>query len=326
MISHELLSRRPRSGFTLIELLVVIAIIGVLIALLLPAVQKVRETALNLQCRNNLKQIGLGLHHYQSNHGARFPDGSYCTSTNACFQDWAISILPYIDQQNLFVEFNPSTLSEDQPPEAREFLVKLFVCPSDVSSFQAIVPYAGPALNKQKPFMPGTYKGVEGVTEHPALIADKYWDRYDNTTDLLNKPGTIKYRGVLHTSVPNKGFGAERIADITDGMSNTIMVGEYCTLTADVHRGFWAYSYWEWNQSAVSWNKPYTLLPNYNQCAALEPSGDKSPCKRGWSSLHTAGINFLFCDSSVRMLSRTISMTTLAELATIAEGVPVADY
>jgi prepilin-type N-terminal cleavage/methylation domain-containing protein/prepilin-type processing-associated H-X9-DG protein len=322
MVAAARSAQRPRSGFTLIELLVVIAIIGVLIALLLPAVQKVREAALNLQCRNNLKQIGLGLHNFENTNG-KFPDGSYCTGTNNCYQDWAISILPYVEQQNLFVEFSPTTLAEDQPASAREYLVKLFVCPSDTSSYQAIIPYAGPALSKQRPFMPGTYKAVEGVTEHPNMLADHYWDRYDNTTQLLGASGATRYRGVLHTSVPDRGFGAERVSDITDGLSNTIMVGEYCTLTADVHRGFWAYSYWEWNQSSVSWNKPYTLLPSYDQCAALDPSGDKSPCKRGWSSLHTGGINFLLCDGSVRILRRTIDMVTLAELATIAEGVSV---
>src|SRR5262249_40592588 len=130
-------------------------------------------------------------------------------------------------------------------------------------------------------------------------------------------------------------LGAERIASIKDGTSNTLMVGEYTTDTAQSHRGFWAYSYWEWSMSAVSKARdggiaPYILLPDFDACARLEypppTSGPNSACKRGWSSQHPGVINFLLCDGSVRTIGKDIDMHVLENLATIAGGEVIGDY
>jgi prepilin-type N-terminal cleavage/methylation domain-containing protein/prepilin-type processing-associated H-X9-DG protein len=321
---------RRAGGFTLIELLVVIAIIGVLIFLLLPAVQKVRETANSLKCRNNLKQISLGLMNYENTFGI-FPDGSHCTGTNACFQDWAISILPYIEQDNLYREFDfhdyqPTGQNEKQPKAALAQLVKTFVCPTDPDAFQPINPYAGPGQSKL--YMPSNYKAVEGVIPYNPY-ADTYWDRYDNAGILIDA-GHKSLRGLLHVSRADKGLGAESVCAVIDGLSNTIVVGEYTTTTGESHRAFWAYSYWEWTSSAVVPTKPWILLSSYDECSTEEKkhggASDVSPCKRGWSSLHSGGINFVFGDGAVRVIGRQVDMYTLAALATIAGGEIVADY
>jgi prepilin-type N-terminal cleavage/methylation domain-containing protein/prepilin-type processing-associated H-X9-DG protein len=320
-----------RAGFTLIELLVVIAIIGILIALLLPAVQKVREAANSLKCRNNLRQLSLALLNYE-NTFAIFPDGSHCTGASACFQDWAISILPYIEQDNLYREFDfhnyqvPAGLNENQTPAALAQLVKTFACPTDPDAFQAMNPYAGPGQSKL--YMPSNYKAVEGVIPYNPY-ADTYWDRYDNAGTLMDA-GHKPLRGLLHVSRADKGLGAETVAAVIDGLSNTIVVGEYTTTTSESHRAFWAYSYWEWTSSAVVPTKPWTLLPSYDDCAVAEKKSggntDYSPCKRGWSSLHSGGINFAFGDGAVRLIGRQVDMYTLAALATISGGEVVGDY
>src|SRR5262249_41324485 len=230
------------SGFTLIELLVVIAIIGVLVGLLLPAVQKVREAANRMSCQNNLKQIGLALHNYHDSYGT-FPPGGItngvCCSTQGG-PNWAILLLPFIEQDNLYKQYNFSKTSEDplNAPVVQSY-VKTYTCPSDTNAKMLMVPDSGPAtvVTPNAQYMTGSYRGMEGVTDGVYWF-DAECGRVSPSSQrgLLHSIFAAKYpptfaggspAGIAPLPYPN----AEKIASITDGTSNPLAVGEYTTLT-----------------------------------------------------------------------------------------------
>jgi prepilin-type N-terminal cleavage/methylation domain-containing protein/prepilin-type processing-associated H-X9-DG protein len=352
-----------RRGFTLIELLVVIAIIAVLIGLLLPAVQKVREAANNVQCKNNLKQVALAAINYHDATGF-FPPGSICRQGTGAFSNsvsyyetWAILILPYLEQQNLYNLWSPGipNLASDAVAGAnfvtfRQSLVKVYNCPSDISAGLGFNPYPpdsgndyttnginGPSGNgpfKPSPypmFMPSTYRCVSGASyggsdwwSNPSNPDDggsnENWDDASQYPALYTHfPGD---RGVMHATDPAvPGATAERIATVLDGTSSTLMFGEYATKDTPGRRTFWAYAYTSYNESLVTFNAPWTLQASFAACAATPNPSGNNQCKRAWGSFHSGGLNFAFCDGSVHTINRNVDMiTVLPALATIAGG------
>jgi len=331
----------PRAAFTLIELLVVIAIIGVLIGLLLPAVQKVRAAAARITCQNNLKQIGLGLHNYHDTH-SRFPGGNLRGDSasppnndpdcNYTYSTWTIDILPFIEQTVLYDQYDPKKTNQDPAASqaaVRTAYVKPYVCPSDPGTFEATVPTTGPASNSDctttdTPYMQGSYRGMSGRGDEAKRL---YFDNPGGAA-AIQAEHHLDWRGVLHTVGSTSGLKPETISKISDGTSNTVMVGEYTIPVPQSpdqnRRTYWAYSYSQYNLSAATLNSAI-LLNDYNKCLQATNNADDM-CKRGWGSFHEGAINFVFGDGSVHPVSTAIDMTVFVSLATIAGSDTVGEY
>jgi prepilin-type processing-associated H-X9-DG protein len=333
-------------------LLVVIAIIAILIALLLPAVQKVRDSAQRASCANNLKQIGLAMHNHHDAKGS-LPPGGMQTGVNgtACYTNWAIEILPYLEQQNLYVQYNQSQLNTSASNNlVGKQRVATYECPADIHLGLAEDPASGPGSGQL--WMHGSYRANSGRSNDVAPVFGGnpifrgYWDTYEPFY-WPNGIFTQTYRGPLHgtasayngiaaptyvepqtkESIAQMG-GPERFSSITDGLSNTFMVGEFTLDQPNTKDGtgenrgtFWAYTYASYNQSSFS-TLSQTLTTNFNACYTAyssQPYSDQ-PCKRGWGANHFNGVNFVMCDGSVRWVAYGANVTILAQMATIAGG------
>lgn len=299
--------RRKFRGFTLIELLVVIAIIAVLIALLLPAVQQAREAARRSQCKNNLKQYGLGLHNYHDTYGM-FPIAGQ--NWGQPLIGWQPRILPYMDQAPLFNALNFSNggaaYSTTLPngKVAQTVNVPYAKCPTDPSAQLnrtdwAQSSYCGSLGSQRTPSASGscnTWLNPGTNYENPGGGAD-----HGNTTDAKDLSGMFGRLGPLI-----------KIANVTDGTSNVIMVGEILSDCND-HTGNW----WDYNQggnahasTAVPLND-MTTCPNSKRitnAACTNPNNWNYSW--GFRSAHVGGAHFVLVDGSVRFIGENIDYNT----------------
>ncbi len=318
-------SRRIRA-FTLVELLVVIAIIGILIALLLPAVQAAREAARRSQCSNNLKQIGLALHNYHDTNKS-FPPGGYnCANwpSSNCgnysysgphLTTWTIAILPFMELSTLYDQYDQDLPNEHATNQVvNQSFVATYMCPSDLGQNKLYQPESGP---RPYAYGPGSYRAVSGLVDPTQSFWDEANTNPSNTRGLLHTVG--------HTNRSN--WDISRFAYVKDGTSNTIAVAEWHTKTRFTRRTFWSYAYTSYNQSSICPAcGPFLVgLPDYDECAAKRnavgglPQGTNA-CKRAFASLHPGGLNGLLVDGSVDFISATIDLNTLGAMATISGG------
>ncbi len=307
-----------RRGFTLVELLVVIAIIGILIALLLPAVQAAREAARRSNCVNNLKQIGLAVNNYELVNKSLPPGGVLDVSSGVEFfgTNWAIAILPYVEQQALYDQYDLTVTNTHVNNErVRQTLMPAYMCASEPNHDELATRATGPG--DKLLWAPTSYAAVTGWA-----LESPWWGNYNGSPGNL----PLEYRGAMHTvgnpgPTPNSSLTlrTERIANVKDGMSNTLLVGERAIVTPHPRRNAWAYTYGQYAKSAA-YTQTRTLLQDYDRCQQVGGPGGSNPCKRGFSSFHPGGMNFAFGDGSVHYFNTNLDMTVFVAMATIDGG------
>jgi prepilin-type N-terminal cleavage/methylation domain-containing protein len=301
---------RRRSAFTLVELLVVIAIIGILVALLLPAVQSAREAARRMQCQNNLKQLALAVLNYE-NAKKSFPPsmqwnpGDAPSSSDNFRPNWIILILPYCEQQTLYNAFDMTVPLSDSKNRLQRGTELAFVkCPSDGLTR---VKFKGTTSGEGDNWARGSYGA--NVMNGP-LTSLEYWE-------------DTKRRGVMGCNT------AVEIGGITDGLTNTLMIGELRAGLSDIdRRGTWAMgtsgaSALVWFGSTGDANGPNAANDSADDiegCSTLRSTltpekmlAERMTCWEpcdSWQattrSIHRGGVYTAFCDGSIHYVSDTV--------------------
>jgi prepilin-type N-terminal cleavage/methylation domain-containing protein/prepilin-type processing-associated H-X9-DG protein len=307
---------RVRRGFTLIELLVVIAIIAVLVGLLLPAVQKVREAANRMKCQNNLKQLSLATLNYEGVN-SYFPLAlSYGAGNSSPYASCFIPLLPYLEQQPLYQQFYAAKGDAYNAPGGIGGLgslgatsLSVLACPSDSG-----IP--SPAVAQD--LTTGYYYGVTSYRPNMSGLSalDPNWG-----TD-----GVFFYPAFFSANSP------VQILTITDGTSNTILFGEFSN--ADPNWSYWSTTYFAGGPMSVEFSvwtasKSSLLASGYYPLNSTMPSSITDPNflpewlskVHGYGSGHTGGgANFAFCDGSVHFISNAINNAMVANGETVLQA------
>jgi prepilin-type N-terminal cleavage/methylation domain-containing protein len=321
---------RQRRGFTLIELLVVIAIIGVLVGLLLPAVQKAREAANRISCLNNLKQFGLAMHNYHDAN-LQFPPFQ-ATAGSCCYGTWQMAILPYCELNNLWNLYTNYGGTSRTGPDFQHGVnaqvtsqrMKMFSCPSDTWNN---------AVNSER---------VNGVRylianhNYVVCLGNADYNLFGDGPPPGFPPNYIVQRGVFvsrNSSTWNNVV--TRITDVTDGTDNTLLAGEVRqgqggpSPTGDERGQSWTAE----PAQFTTYYTPNTSSPDLTSGMHCNPTPGM-PCiseSTNWDviaarSQHPGGVQVVLCDGSGRFVTNSINLNTWRALSSIQGGEVVGDY
>ena len=338
---------KQRRGFTLVELLVVIAIIGILVALLLPAVSAAREAARKMSCQNNLKQLALALRTYHNTYGRFAPNGMFFWGTQSkTAHTWYnssrgspfVKLLPFMEQDPIYNQLNMSLAGTTQPTRVEETIdstgkwVRANILPSLICASANIDPYLTGTNPLQDPAQ--TCYGWSGGA---CLMPSRgNW--------CLDYPGNIfgtgpaahgnDARGYRISGVFARGHWAAKFRDVTDGESQVIMVGEILPYKNDYNRNGWFYFDIGGGTTTAPINYPIVGIGDagfswYNANPPLNPFSCTHfanwQTSIGFKSQHKGGAQFALCDGSVQFLSENIDYITYQRLGDRRDGQPLPD-
>lgn len=338
-------TRPRRSAFTLIELLVVIAIIAILIGLLLPAVQKVREAAARMKCSNNLKQIALANMSYESANGTFLPGVS---RTGCCWGTWQVAILPYIEQDNIFRTYSnfggldngggfPATSNSRYGGggnlQVANKRISTFTCPSDTPSQVGSIMNHNYVLNAGNTSLyqvqiPLGCTGGSVTSTTCTSFGGAPFGWYEDPATLAAGGDSSPVNYSSGNAALGKSGRPRTIAEIIDGTSNTLMGSELLMgQGGSDYRGF---SWWGGSAGFTAYSLPNSTDPDVITGAGCNTTNGNPPCTTTSTasrprmmvarSKHTGGVNTALCDGSIRFVTNSVGLATWRAASTSQGG------